>query len=57
LRMATAYESMEKYDKAIEAYERLLAVDKLDKGRCRARLQRCRVALKWANTDVPPIDD
>ena len=47
LRLAVACEHLEKFTDAIEAYERVLKVDKKDTNRVRERITRCRVAERY----------
>jgi tetratricopeptide (TPR) repeat protein len=47
LRMAVAYEQLEKFADAIEAYERLLKLDAKDANQVRERITRCRVSERY----------
>jgi tetratricopeptide (TPR) repeat protein len=47
LRMAVAYEQLEKFADAIEAYERLLKLDAKDTHQVRERITRCRVSERY----------
>ena len=52
LRLAVACEHLEKFTDAIEAYERVLKVDKQDTNRVRERITRCRVAERYIHGDA-----
>ncbi|CAG8467932.1 1948_t:CDS:2, partial [Scutellospora calospora] len=57
LRRASAYESMEKYDKAKDDYQKLMNVDPNSNKKVSDGLRRCQQAINMSSSDIKPVQN